>query len=266
MRVRLRVVAERALGPRVVLLREQAGGAGELEHLVEQRLGVALAADERVGVREPERAEVESALAARQAVVAAVAIDGRALAQPQLDRLDGRREALVVGGQQPAEPDLQGGGVEVDAVVGGRERAHLGLPAALQHVGGDAVGEHRPAGARGAAGEAREPSARSTASQHITRECTWWRGGPADLPDAVVGLVPAALDGVDDLLDQQVMGLRERAAGDRDRVGQLDDRPEDVELHLLRRGVADAHGPAARRSPGRRRSRASVPASPPSTE
>ena len=67
----------------------------------------------------------------------------------------------------------------------------------------------------------------------------------ADFPDAVVGLVPAALHGVDDLLDQQVVRLGERAAGDRDRVGQLDDRPEHVELHLLRCGVADAHGPAA---------------------
>ena len=138
-RVRLRVVAERALGARVVLLGEQAGRAGELEHLVEQRLRVALAADERVGVREPERAQVEAALAAGQAVVAAVAVDGRALAQAQLDRLDGGGEALVVGGQQAAEADLQRGGVEVDAVVGGRERAHLGLPAVLEDVRRDAV-------------------------------------------------------------------------------------------------------------------------------
>ena len=61
----------------------------------------------------------------------------------------------------------------------------------------------------------------------------------------MVGLVPAARDGVDDLLDQQVMRLRELAARDGDLVGQLDDRPEHVELHLLRGGVADPHRAAA---------------------
>ena len=39
---------------------------------------------------------------------------------------------------------------------------------------------------------------------------------PAHLPDAVVGLVPAARDGVDDLLDEQMVRLGELAAGDGD--------------------------------------------------
>ena len=121
----------------------------------------------------------------------------------------------------------------------------LGFPAVLQHVRGDAVGECRPARLLGPAGEAREPQrAVDREPAHRARVHVVARRA-ADLPDAVVGLVPAPRDRIDDLLDEQVMGLGHVPAGDGELVGQLDDRAEDVELHLLRSGVADAHRAAA---------------------
>ena len=64
----------------------------------------------------------------------------------------------------------------------------------------------------------------------------------AHLPDAVVGLLPAPRDGVDHLLHEQVVRSERRPPATGDGVGELDDRAEHVELHLLRGGVADAHG------------------------
>ena len=68
----------------------------------------------------------------------------------------------------------------------------------------------------------------------------------ADFPDAVVGLVPATRDRLDQIRHQSPVSARERRAGVEQSIDELHQRPEDVELHLSRRGVADAHGSTAR--------------------
>src|SRR5690348_3869796 len=73
--VRLRMVAQPTLGQRLVLLRQQPGGSGALEHLPEELLGVGPATGPQVRLDQPRRTQVEAALGTGQAVVPAVPVD-----------------------------------------------------------------------------------------------------------------------------------------------------------------------------------------------
>src|SRR5690606_19122755 len=87
-RVRLRVVAQRALRDRVVLLGQQAGRAGTVDDLLEELLGLGSPPGEQVRLDHPRGAQVEAALVAGQAVVAPVAVDSGAAAEFPFDRGD----------------------------------------------------------------------------------------------------------------------------------------------------------------------------------
>src|SRR5581483_12016356 len=63
----------------------------------------------------------------------------------------------------------------------------------------------------------------------------------ARLPDALVGLVPVAAYVVADAAQQALRLAIEGAAVARELVGGVDDLAVDVELELLRGGVAGAH-------------------------
>ena len=63
------------------------------------------------------------------------------------------------------------------------------------------------------------------------------------LPDSVVGLVPAAGDGLHHRLDDAPVLVLHRAARGRDGGDEIGDRAEDVELDLAVGGVADPHRP-----------------------
>jgi hypothetical protein len=76
----------------------------------------------QVGLHQPRCAQVEATLATGQRVVAVVPVDGGAAAQLRLYRGDGGLETFVVGRKQPGQPDVQRGGTEVGAAVGGRSR------------------------------------------------------------------------------------------------------------------------------------------------
>ena len=69
------------------------------------------------------------------------------------------------------------------------------------------------------------------------------------LPDAVIGLVPAAFDGVHHRLDDAPVLVAHRAAGLDDGGEQIGDRAEDVQLDLPVGGVADADRAASPRTP-----------------
>ena len=121
----------------------------------------------------------------------------------------------------------------------------------------------RRSGRRVSARRAR--SARSTVSQHITLRVDVVARREAHLPDAVVGLVPAAVDGLDHLLDDRQWWASESRRAATATATQLDDRAEDVELDLLVGGVADAHRAAAGVARAASSITASGPSSPPST-
>ncbi|SHY39422.1 Uncharacterised protein [Mycobacteroides abscessus subsp. abscessus] len=57
------MVTQRALGHRVVLLRQQTRGAGGLDQLIEEQLGLRSCPDEQIGLNQPGRAQMESAFA-----------------------------------------------------------------------------------------------------------------------------------------------------------------------------------------------------------
>ena len=69
------MVAERPLGHRVVLLRQQAGRSRGGDEAIEQRLGLRPLVGQQVGLDQPRRAQVEAAFGARQPVVTAVAVN-----------------------------------------------------------------------------------------------------------------------------------------------------------------------------------------------
>jgi hypothetical protein len=64
----------------------------------------------------------------------------------------------------------------------------------------------------------------------------------ADFPDAVVGFHPACLDGLDHGADEAPVIGRDGRAALGEEGDEIDDRAEDVELDLVRGGVAEAHG------------------------
>src|SRR4051812_12590364 len=69
MAVRLRMVAESPFLLRVVLLRQQAGRTGRVQHLLEQLLGVGTSTGPQVGLDQPAGADVEAALAPGKTVI-----------------------------------------------------------------------------------------------------------------------------------------------------------------------------------------------------
>ena len=85
-------------------------------------------------------------------------------------------------------------------------------------------------------------TARSNATQHISRECRKWRATAANLPDAFVLAVPVFGEPAKDallVLPVVVAGGVAVLVGEIECVGQL---AVDVELQLLIGGVADADG------------------------
>src|SRR6266508_2508188 len=142
--VGLRMVAEAARGVRVVLLGQQTGRAGAVEHLIEQLLGLGTPAGAQVRLDEPRRADVEAALEARDPVVEQVPVDRTAVAQVGLDLEYGRQEPRVVVGQQASQADPQCGRVEVVLAVGDGVCPDRLVPAPREHLLGDRVPQPHP--------------------------------------------------------------------------------------------------------------------------
>src|SRR5207248_11368065 len=84
-RIRLWVVAQRAFRDRIVLLRQKAGRTGRVDDLGEQLFGLVAPPGEQIRLDQPGRADVEAALTAGQAVVAAVTVHSGPTAQLRLD-------------------------------------------------------------------------------------------------------------------------------------------------------------------------------------
>jgi hypothetical protein len=82
---------------------------------------------------------------------------------------------------------------------------------------------------------------RSTATHAITLEWTKCLRGPADLPDALVRLVPVLLQVADQLQLEQRGVVVACEAGHVREVQGLGDLAVHVELELVRGAVADAH-------------------------
>jgi hypothetical protein len=94
-------VADQAFAVDVVFLGEQAKVVAEGKETVEERAGVAFAADGFEGADHPETAGEESAFAGREAVLdylGVVAEDEAAVHQFALDGFDGASDAAVGGG------------------------------------------------------------------------------------------------------------------------------------------------------------------------
>src|SRR5689334_5541835 len=137
-RERLGEVPEHALGPGVVLLREEPEVVAQVDEAPEQLVRLLVPAEQLVAVAEPERAGKEHALAGRQAVdcvlVCPIAEYESFMEQLPLDRLDRAADARVGGGEEPYERQQQEAGIELLRPVRLRERAELGVEATLADV------------------------------------------------------------------------------------------------------------------------------------
>ena len=133
----LREVAEVPAGVGVELLGVEAERRGDAQQALHQVAGALLLADDRERGDEPERADEERALLARQAVVGlvgAVAQDEAVLGQLVGDRQHARAQPLVVAGQEAEDRGQQRRGVERVGVVVLAQHAAL-VDAVLEDVG-----------------------------------------------------------------------------------------------------------------------------------
>ena len=203
------------------------------------------AAEQQVGVGEPEAAGEERAFARRQSV----ARFQRVVAQHQpvddeiaLDRLDGRAIARIVRLQEADRREQQQAGVEIAAAVGAHEAVARLAPAMRRHVVADRVAHGAPA--FHVAGQAEHLGAFDGAVErdphHRLRVGEVLRRG-AHLPDAVIRLAPDRLQMIEqrDLHVPAGFACRQSAAAAlMQRVHHL---AEHVELQLAVRRIADAH-------------------------
>ena len=147
-------------------------------------------------MREPESAQQEGALLPVEPVhpgAGVVAVDQAALVGELVaNGVDRGEHSWVVGGQEADDGQEQGGSVEVGAVEGLGERTEVCVPASGLDGGSDLLGGCFP-GREMALGVEQVGQPDRTVQgdpAHDLRvdEMAWL---PADLPDAVVGLLPA---------------------------------------------------------------------------
>ena len=115
------------------------------------------------------------------------------------DRLDGARDARIVGGEEPDERDHQRAGVEAGRAVVLREGVALGVEAPLEHLAVDVVASRAPAVDR--TRRARTPRrAHRAVERHPRHHLRVHEVAAiaAHLPDALVGLAPARLEELED--------------------------------------------------------------------
>ena len=228
---------------RVELLGVQAQRRGDAEQALHQIAGALAVADDRERRHEPERADQEAALLARQAVVGlvgAVAQDEAVLGQVVGDRLDGLSQALVVTRQETEERRQQGGRVERVRVVVLAQHAvaHAVFEdVRLDLVGGGAPGllERRVAGdMRQLRGAVERDPAHQLRGHVVLRVA-------AGLPDALVGIPPDLCRALRLALDDRPQPPRHALAATRMEQDRVERRPEDVVLALVEGPVADPH-------------------------
>jgi len=179
------MVAEAAPVVWVHFLRDQTGLAGEVEVAAEQVLGL-----------------FDVALFAGEAVFVLIAVNGVAGAQPGLHGFHGGPETGIAGIEEPEEADGQHRGVEVGAVVGGRERADLIVLSVGQDVLLDLIAQHDPFRAFAAEqvlGDV-DRAVDGDLAHHLGVGVV--AGSGAHFPDALVGLHPALVDGADQVFDE----------------------------------------------------------------
>ena len=194
-RERLREVPEVAAARRLDLLGVEAERAGERQQPLAQLAGAAAVADLRQRGDEPERADREAALLAREAVVGllrAVAQHEPVVGQLVGHRQHGRADARVVGRQEAHQRHQQHGGVERGRVVVLGEHAAV-VERVLADVGVDLRRARRPAlGQLELLAQLGEPAAavdRDPAHQLRRGEVL---RVPAHLPDAAVGVAASS--------------------------------------------------------------------------
>ena len=199
-------VAELAARGWVVLLGQQAGGAGLGQNFLEQAFGVRPASNQVQGFRQPAGAQEEASLEARQAIVEAVAIDDGAEAQMALHLLHGGDVALIARVQHAVQPHDQHRRIQVLLAVGLGAGAGFGVPAPLQHLRPDFPGGGLPAGdwpLQGAllprrGGAQRLADARGAIQRHPAHDfgVDMVARRAAFLPNAVIGQRPKAQRGI----------------------------------------------------------------------
>ena len=262
----LREVAHEALGLHIILLRDQTDIVADADQPLDQRtrLLAAVQADEVVGI--PERAGQERALVAGQPVrglVLGVVAQHEAVPhQGAADRVDGADYARIILRQEAHMGDQQQARVEALRAVGLHEAVQLRIEPLGADLGVDLVADLAPARHRHVAGPGRPVVHAGEADRVLLLALRLLEGADgtvegdpghdlrmhevpapaAHLPDALVGGAPHLLEVAQQrLADPPAIGVALQAALAR-LVERVEDLAVDVELELLHRRVADAHG------------------------
>ena len=241
---RLREVAEVAAGLDVELLRVEPERRGDAQEPLHEVVRPLLLADDRERRHEPERADEERPLLAREAVVGllgSVAKDEAVLGQLLGDGEHGVPETLVVAGQEPEDRRQQRRGVErVGLVVLAQDAAIT--DAVLEDVAADLLGRRPPGrlqlGVATDLGQLRGAVERDPA--HELRRHVVLRLAPR-LPDALVRVPPHGRRALGLRLDDRPEPSRQPLAPARVQEERVEDGAVDVVLPLVEGAVADPH-------------------------
>ena len=214
----------------------------------EDLLGLLELAGQGERLRQPEAAQDERALLSAHAVAGAriVAVQERTVAQLGAHALDGALHARVVHVEKAVDRQHQQGGVHLVAAEGAHEVAPAGIQARLLDLAVDRARLALPARGLGVAAEqgCQAPAAIECHPAHqlgvqVVAHAT------ARLPDAVVGLAPAGGRVVGQLAQVTPGAQGQTPAEALVQARRVEQRARRVQLHLVARAVADAHGPAA---------------------
>ena len=239
----LREVAEVPAGARVELLGVEAERRRDAQQALHQVAGALQLADDRQRGDEPEGADQEAALLARQAVVGLVGLvakDEAVLGQVVRDRVDGLAQAVVVARQEAEDRRQQRRRVERVGVV---VLAHDAVAdAVLEDVLPDLLRGRAPrllkrrlAADLGELRRAVEGHPAHELRGHVVL------GLSPGLPDPLVGVAPDLSCALRLRLDDRPQPPRHALAGARMEQDRVEHRAEDVVLALVEGAVADPH-------------------------
>src|SRR3984893_5212692 len=245
MRERLRKISEQPPGAGVVFFRQQTDIVAERQQALEKSACLPVAVLQRVVVSEPETAGEEYAFSWRQTIdscAGAIAHHEAIHHQFMLDRRDGAAYSRIIRREEAYDRQQQQAGIELAAAEALCESVLTGIEPAFADRGVHEVAKFAP------------PLQRCLKFEPLSVAHRAIQGHPrhdfgkrelatsaSHFPDALVRHLPDILQ----MLNQRLLLCPGR--GDRSEkvishlIGGTDQLPEDVELQLSGRGVADAN-------------------------
>src|SRR5665811_13612 len=239
-------VAAQPLGGGVVFLTQEADIVAQSQQLLEELHGILLAAKHQISIDEPEAASQKHAFAGGQTVTRlrrVVALNEPVLHQRLLDLRHGVGHARVIARQETDGGDQKQARIDLLRAIRTDEAVEFLVEALLADFLMDGLSDLAPALEGALELEALRALDRAVEGDpgHDLGIDEVLRPAP-HLPDALIRLLPGVLEMLDDRELKFPAGLLRREAAFPRLMQRIEQLAIDIELGLLVRGIADAHG------------------------